>query len=75
MKGIAWSGLPKCARHGKLSTSGVTDHLKVWNNCGYKVKYHVKLDYSSDYWETLKPGWQFTDSWKYPIALDEISNK
>ncbi|WP_306319634.1 MULTISPECIES: hypothetical protein [unclassified Streptomyces] len=75
MKGIAWSGLPSCARHGSLSTSGVTDHLKVSNNCSYSVKYHVKLDYASDYWETLKPGWYFTDSWKYPSALDEISNR
>ncbi|MGI5473236.1 hypothetical protein [Streptomyces sp. CA-132043] len=64
--------VPKCARHGKLNTSGVTDHLKVINRCRSSVTYHVILDKHSDYWRKVPSGYYWTSSWKWPAKLHKI---
>lgn len=64
--------VPKCARHGKLNTSGVTDHLKVINRCSSSVTYHLILDKHSDYWRKVPSGYQWTASWKWPAKLHKI---
>ncbi|MGR3938774.1 hypothetical protein [Streptomyces sp. BRA346] len=64
--------VPKCARHGKLNTSGVTDHLKLINRCSHSVTYHVILDKHSDYWRKVPSGYYWTSSWKWPAKLHKI---
>ncbi|WP_159026639.1 hypothetical protein [Streptomyces rimosus] len=46
---IPWhSSAPRCARHGKLSTSGFTDKLKVTNKCCGKIGYKAHLKHGLD---------------------------
>lgn len=65
--------VPKCARHGKLVTSGITDHLKLKNKCRSSVTYHVVLDHHADYWHRVRAHKSWTSSWKWPAKLHKVA--
>ncbi|MEU1121318.1 MULTISPECIES: hypothetical protein [unclassified Streptomyces] len=65
--------VPKCARHGKLVTSGVTDHLRLKNKCRSSVTYHVVLDHHPDYWHRVRAHKSWKSSWKWPAKLHKVA--
>ncbi|QIK10696.1 hypothetical protein G7Z12_36185 [Streptomyces sp. ID38640] len=68
---IRWNhSVPKCARHGSLSTSGWTDHLKVKSHCGRSVWLKAVVNHGSDSrCKKVKAHKSMKHSWGYPGKL------
>ncbi|RSO23101.1 hypothetical protein DMH15_32400 [Streptomyces sp. WAC 06725] len=71
---IPWhSSVPRCARHGKLNTSGFTDKLKVTNKCRGKIGYKAYLKRGRDsVCHMVKKHKSQNFTWNWPAAIDKI---
>lgn len=71
---IPWAkNVPKCARHGKLNTSGWTDKLTLRNKCPYKFTYHLDISKATDKCITVKKNQAKHAQWGYPSKLRKVS--